>query len=214
MKHLSKLWLATVMLATPAAALAESYLISTPHTSMLLEGSPGQTLRFLYYGSKVESTEVEAIKASNTLPWADAYPAFGYGYDPDPALTLRQPDGQMALQMVMEKAETRTETDSRTTTFTLKDKLLPIYVKLHYKAYTDVDVIEMWTEISHTLKRPVTLEQYASAYLLCAPPRRGSHTCTAVGATRAVLHEESWTTAVKTILNRDGMRNSHISHAR
>ena len=213
MKHLSKLWLATVMLATPAAALAESYLISTPHTSMLLEGSPGQTLRFLYYGSKVENTEVEAIKASNTLPWADAYPAFGYGYDPDPALTLRQPDGQMALQMVMEKAETRTETDSRTTTFTLKDKLLPIYVKLHYKAYTDVDVIEMWTEISHTLKRPVTLEQYASAYLpLRATEAWISHLHGSWG-NEGILHEEKLDNGVKTILNRDGMRNSHISHA-
>ena len=43
-------------------------------------------------------------------------------------------------------------------------------VTLFYKTYDDCEVIETWTEISHTEKKPVTLYRFASAYM---PVRRG-----------------------------------------
>lgn len=67
--------------------------------------------------------------------------------------------------------DTDKDAQSTLTTVRLKDKVYPFYIDVCYKAYTNVDMIETWTEISHSEKKPVSLTQFASAYL---PVRRGN----------------------------------------
>lgn len=206
-------YLFALMLATPGLAFADNYLISTSNTSMLLEGNKGETLSFLYYGDKVENDEVEQVKASGLCQYSDVYPAFGFGYNPEPALTVMLPNGEMTLQLVLDNTETHAEKNYEVTSFTLKDKIHPVFVKLNYKAYKNVDIIEMWAEVSHTMKRPIVLQQYASA---CLPLRSTeawvSHLHGSWG-NEGILKEEPLCNGMKVIQNRDGIRNSHLSHA-
>src|SRR5699024_5115034 len=95
----------------------------------------------------------------------------------------------------------------------LKDKIYPFYVKMYYKAYQDVDIIEIWSEISHQEKKAVILNQFASA---CLPVRKGnvwlSHLYGA-WANEGRLAEEPLKAGMKVIKNKDGVRNSHTAHA-
>ena len=45
------------------------------------------------------------------------------------------------------------------------DKLMPFTVKVFYKAYKNVDIIETWTEISHQEKKAITLKQIGRAHV-------------------------------------------------
>ena len=47
---------------------------------------------------------------------------------------------------------------------------LSFQVKLYYKAYNDIDMIETWSEISHTEKKTVVLKRFDSGHFLI---RRG-----------------------------------------
>ena len=60
----------------------------------------------------------------------------------------------------MDKVETSTLDNARLTAITLKDKVYPFQVKLYYKAYNDIDMIETWSEISHTEKKTVVLKRF------------------------------------------------------
>lgn len=40
----------------------------------------------------------------------------------------------------------------------MKDKVYPFFANICYKAYQDVDIIEVWTEISHQEKNPGIIE--------------------------------------------------------
>lgn len=206
-------WLLSLLLAIPAFVSADDYLLSTPHTSMLFEGTKGQSLHFCYYGDRVAPDEAGQVRAAGLYTYADAYPVFGYGYNPEPALQVVLPDGQLALQLVLDSVERRAVDGGELLAFTLRDTKFPVCVKLNYKAYQDLDVIEMWTEVSHEMKKPVVLQQCASGYL----PLRGteawlSHLYGNWGA-ESFLQQEPLTTGMKVIKNRDGVRNSHTRHA-
>ena len=99
-----------------------------------------------------------------------AYPSYGIGWPGESALRVRHADGVIATRLYVQDVEVRQEPDAMLTLVKLKDCVYPFYVNLCYKAYRDVDVIETWTEFSHSEKTPVTLLQFASSYL---PLRRG-----------------------------------------
>lgn len=207
-----KKWLLSLLLVAPGLAFADDYLISTPGTSMLLEGERGQSLRFCYYGDRLAADEVAQVKASGVRSYAEACPAFGNGYNPEPALSVVLPDGQLAVRLVLDSVSHSADAESERFVFTLRDTRYPLSVRLNYKAYRHLDVIEMWTEVSHDLKRPVVLQQCASGYLsLRSAEAWISHLYGAWGA-EGQLVEEPLTPGMKVIKNRDGMRNTHACH--
>ena len=119
----------------------------------------------------------------------------------------------MSLQMEVEKTETRTEGYATNTTVSMKDKVYPFYIDVCYKAWQDTDIIETWTEIRHTEKKAVTLNQFASAYL---PIRRGNVWLSSLygsWANEGQLAQEPLKPGMKVIKNKDGVRNSHTAHA-
>ena len=115
--------------------------------------------------------------------------------------------------MEVEKTETRTEGNATITTVSMKDKVYPFYIDVCYKAWQDADIIETWTEIRHTEKKAVTLNQFASAYL---PIRRGNVWLSSLygsWANEGQLAQEPLKPGMKVIKNKDGVRNSHTAHA-
>ena len=87
---------------------------------------------------------------------------------------------------------------------------MPFTVKVFYKAYKNVDVIETWTEISHQEKKAITLKRFDSGHLTL---RQGDMWMTHLHGNWAAEAEptmEPVTLGMKTIRNTDGARNSHL----
>jgi len=122
-----------------------------------------------------------------------AYPQFGAQCYREVAIQATHGDGSMSLELAVESVSRDRRDGSETTAIAMKDKHYPFFVTLFYKTYDDCEVIETWTEISHTEKKPVTLYRFASAYM---PVRRGDTWLTHFHGTwgaECYLHEEPLT---------------------
>ena len=71
----------------------------------------------------------------------------------------------MSLDLAVDAVIQYTSKDGEITEVLLKDKIYPVWVRQCYKAYKGTDVITTWVEIINNGKKPVTLYQFASAYL-------------------------------------------------
>lgn len=208
---MKKMLIASLMACTAVAAFGEKVHLSTPATSMVLEANEGDAPRFLYYGSKLSATDVDNIASTE---WRqNLYP--GYGFDEVARLTpvsVRHADGNMSLQLAVTGVEKKTVDGKEVTVIKTKDKFYPFYVDLNYMPLPGTDVIETWVEITNQEKKPVTLTRFASGYM---PIRRGdvwiSH-LSGSWANEGRLTQEPLTPGVKTIWNKDGIRNTHTSH--
>ena len=204
---LISVWLLSTLLS------AQNVTISTPQTQLLLSVPNGGTPEQLYYGSRTSDADIRSI--CETACRRNAYPVYGMGYPCETALSVRHADGNLTLQMaVIGVKETRlTKENATLTVIELKDKVYPFFVNICYKAWQDADVIETWTEIRHEEKKPVQLQQFASAYL---PVRRGnvwlSH-LSGAWANEGQLCQEALQPGMKVIKNTDGVRNSQSAHA-
>ncbi len=122
-------------------------------------------------------------------------------------------DGSLATELLVETVSQSIENGAQITRVRLKDTVYPFYVTICWRAYQDVDMIETWTEIENLEKKPVTLTRFDSGFL---PVRRGevwlSH-LTGTWANEGRLVQEPLNAGVKLIKNKDGVRNSHTSHA-
>lgn len=191
---------------------AQNVCISTPGTSLVLSAPTGGDLRYVYYGNKLSETDVATINQTGSDNYS-AYPVYGLGGASEAALAVKHADGNMTLQMTVTDVKTNQEGNANITIVKMKDKVYPFFANICYKAYQDVDIIEVWTEISHQEKNPVLLNQFASAYL---PIRRGeiwlSHLYGS-WANEGRLAQEPLKPGMKIIKNKDGVRNSHTAHA-
>ncbi len=191
---------------------AQNVCISTPGTSLVLSAPTGGDLRYVYYGNKLSETDVATINQIGSDNYS-AYPVYGLGGASEAALAVKHADGNMTLQMTVTDVKTNQEGNANITIVKMKDKVYPFFANICYKAYQDVDIIEVWTEISHQEKNPVLLNQFASAYL---PIRRGevwlSHLYGS-WANEGRLAQEPLKPGMKIIKNKDGVRNSHTAHA-
>ena len=121
-------------------------------------------------------------------------------------------DGNWTTDLTVDKVETSTLDNAKLTAITLKDKVYPFQVRLYYKAYNDIDMIETWSEISHTEKKTVVLKRFDSGHFLI---RRGdvwiSH-LHGSWASETHVTTEPLTPGIKMIENVDGARNGHLDH--
>lgn len=197
---------------------AQNVHVSTPHTSLVLSAPQGGELRYMYYGHKLSESdfsnfEIVGGKQRVVETIAAAYPAYGMNCPTESALAVKHTDGNMTLQLEVVKTLEEQDGNATVNVIELKDKLYPFFVNVCYKAYQDVDIIEVWTEVFHQEKETVVLNQFASAYL---PIRRGdvwlSHLYGS-WANEGQLSQEALAPGMKIIKNKDGVRNSHTSHA-
>ena len=149
---------------------AENLNLSTPKTSLVVEATKGEPLKFLYYGDRLPSADMATLQAGGTSG-KDAYPVYGLSGASEAALSVRHADGNMTLQMAVDNISESSEDNAKVLKVRLKDRQYPFYVTVCYRAFNDVDIIEMWTEIQNGERSSVTLTQFDSAYL---PIRRGN----------------------------------------
>ena len=186
--------------------------VNTANNSLVLNARSGQSLGFMYFGAKLSDTDVDALQSAGMRP-LNAYPVYGQGEIREDALAVTHFDGNMSLDLVVEAVSTDSAKDAEIACITLKDKNYDFRVKVYYKAFRDVDMIETWTEIVNAEKKPVLLRKFDSAFL---PFRTGdvwvSHLY-GTWANEGRLVEEQLHRGTLRIENKDGVRNSHTSHA-
>ena len=206
-----KTLLGALMLLSASSSLAwqGEVTIETPHTQLLLSAWEGGDLRQSYYGDK--SATLQQLRDAGSDLSFEALPAFGsVGATHLPALQVQHMDGDQNLELQVTDYQRQDEPRAVLHTFTMQDKVMPVTVKIFYKAYKQVDVIETWTEIVHQEKKAITLKRYDSGHLVL---RQGDVWLTHLhgnwGA-EADITQEPLTLGMKTIRNSDGARNSHL----
>lgn len=176
--------------------------INTPHSSLVYEAKAGQPLRFVYYGEKISQGDVEELLKGKC---PDAFPAYGKNDHGETALSVVHSDGSRVSDLVVETVSADA--------IVLKDTYYNLSVTLHFKTYSDNDIIETWTEVKNGEKGGVTLTDAVSAYL---PVRKGNVWVTRMygaWANECQVINEPLQRGLLTIQNTDGIRNSHLSHA-
>ena len=206
-----KFFIGAMMLLSTTGALAwqGEVTIETPNTQLLLTAWEGGDLRQSFYGEK-SATLQQLRDAGDDLSF-EALPAFGsVGANHVPALQVQHMDGDQNLEMQVTDYQKLDGGRAVTHIFTMQDKVMPVTVKLFYKAYKNVDIIETWTEISHQEKKAITLKRYDSGHLVV---RRGDVWITHLHGTWAAeseITQEPLTAGMKTIRNSDGIHNSQL----
>ncbi len=197
------------MATLSAAAWSGDAIIETPNTMLILHAREGGDLHTAYYGARV--TNLQQLRDAGADLNASAMPAFGtVDMVQLPALQVLHADGDLCLELQTTGYESHAEGDAQVHIFTMHDKLQPITVKVFYKAYKGVDIIETWTEIENGEKKPVTLKRYDSGHLVL---RQGDVWITHLHGNWAAETEptmEPLTAGVKIIRNTDGTRNAHL----
>ena len=191
---------------------AVNILISTPNTSLGLVADEGKELKLVYYGAKIGKNDLDAHVESGAF-LTPAYPVYGMNTPSEDALAICHSDGNMSTTLVVTGCAKQQEGDRTITRISMKDPAYPLFVDICYRTYDGSDVIETWSEIRHNEKRSVDLSRFASAYI---PIHRGNVWLSSFNgswANEARLVEEPLMPGMKIIKNRDGVRNSHTSHA-
>ena len=213
---MKRIFASVLLLALSVCAFAQVAVsgdrvsVNTAHNSLILSAREGQAPGFLYFGAKIADADALRFAGIRSL---NAYPAYGQGEVREEAIEVTHGDGNMSLDLVVEGVSTSAAKDGDIACITLKDKAYDFRVKLYYKAFNDVDMIETWTEIVNGENKPVLLRKFDSAFL---PVRTGdvwvSHLY-GTWANEGRLVEEPLQRGMLRIENKDGVRNSHTSHA-
>ena len=204
--------IALLMMTVAMPAMADQVSVSTKGMQMVLDVENGQQAKYLYFGSKLDSRDMAqlSVTANGRM---DAYPAYGLNTPAEAAFAMRHADGNMSTALVATGYDTQQEANATVTRIHLKDAVYALTVDLCYRAYNDVDMIEVWTEITNGEKGTVTLTNFASAML---PIRRGnvwmSH-LSGSWASEATVSNEQLAPGEFVIRNTDGTRPAHTDHA-
>lgn len=199
------------LIATVFAASGQ-IRIATPNTELILDGAVGEDLSFLYYGNRLSDTDMESLTSAG-VSWNDVYPAYGHWTDAEKALEVIHSDGNISTCMKVESISERQEPSAMVTVIRMKDTAYPFYVNICYRAYNDVDMIEMWTEIENRERKPVRLTRFDSGSLAI---RYGDVWLTHLtGSTNneGRLVQEPLEHGMLVLRNKDGVRNSHTEHS-
>lgn len=200
----------TMMSVLPTWAWKGDIVVSTPKTSLVLHANEGGSLRFSYFGEKLTTNEISQLKGTSMDLNQAAYPAFGQHDMLDlPAIQVLHADGQWTLYPTVDDVTTQTEGNATVTTITMTDKQYPVTLKVFYKAYSTVDMIETWTEITHREKKAITLKRYDSGHL--AIPQGNLYMIHMHGNWNSEAYPtcEPINPGLKVIRNTDGVRNAH-----
>ncbi len=207
------LFIITLLCLSVNTAWAERLVVESKSIALVLDVEKGTQPQYVYFGAKLNAQEQQSLQKPEMFGRMDAYPAYGLNTPAEAALAMRHADGNLSTALVVDSWTQAKDSNGNLITITMKDPVYPISVSLNYKAYTNVDMIEAWTEITNNEKGTVTLTTFASAML---PIRRGnvwlSHFYGS-WANEAQLVEEPLTPGQKVIVNKDGTRNSHTDHA-
>lgn len=208
---MKNLFIILTLLLFTSSVCAEEFLLSTPHTSLLLTGEKDGQLYLHYFGRRVHDP-ADIWNSGNGMLYREAYPQFGLDCTLEPAMAVMYPDGNLSLDLRFQKAENIKGNYSDEWKFYLKDEVYPLEVTLHYKIYHNEDIIENWADYQYSGKGFVELRQFASAYMPLPPGQYTMQHLHGSWASEHQMEEEVLTHGSKILVNRDGVRNALTDH--
>ncbi|GAB4024094.1 alpha-galactosidase [Spirosoma koreense] len=159
---------------TLRAAPGDTHIvIETQQTALVIRVNKEQIPTIVHLGPKLRNRAEYSAIPENGKRGEDYTGIYNSAYTPagsrnllEPAIQVTHADGNPSLDLHYVRHETQPAGEgSVLTKVYLKDPQYPFEVTLYYKAYPNEDVIEQWSTIRHTEKKPVTLHKYASANL-------------------------------------------------
>jgi alpha-galactosidase len=168
-------WLLSLCLLTSFQAFSQAVTIpiETRNNALVLQADEKKNFNILYFGEKLgDASEYKNVPqvfqqtGDYTNVLNSAYTSSGSRNLAEPAITVVHADGNTSLDLryVNHKTEKLDENVSLLTV-NLKDPVYDFRVQLFYKSYSNEDVIEQWSVITHQEKKDVTLHKFASANL-------------------------------------------------
>lgn len=205
---------AALLLMTAALpATAETVNISTPNTSLVLDAEKGGKLRILHYGNRLSDADIANLSEAGAIR-RDAYPVYGIYPQAEAAMSVTHADGNRTTDTEVTGITSRKDADGAdVTTIAMRDKVYPFDLNVNYRTYPGEDVIETWVDVKNNEKGTVTLNRFMSGYL---PVRYGNVWLSQLygsWANEGKVSETPLNHGVRMIKNKDGVRNSHTSHA-
>lgn len=203
---LKKILFTTIGLLFVSTTFSKDYIVSTKNTSLVFKAEKGSKSMFQYYGSKIDS--ISDIYNAGLNMQIETYPAFGLNTSHEKVVAITQPDGNMSLDLTVDNVKQNNDDNGTETVITLIDKIYPVEIKQIFKTYNNTDVISTWVEITNNGKKPITLYQFASAYL---PVYRGENWINhmhGIWAAEHFMEEEMLTNGQKIITNKFALDNT------
>lgn len=208
------LLLCLLLPAKKLQAWNDKVLISTPRSSILLNTwGEGQQLQFAYFGDRISEEQINQVFDSWNGLSRPVYPVFGTSPYESSALQVVHADGNLTLDLIVDKVDTFDEKEAKLTVIHLKDRVYPFYVTLNYRAFKTVDIIETWAEYSHNEKKAVVLKRFDSGHFMI---RRGDVWLSSLPGhwgSETQITTEPLTSGMKVIKNMDGVRNGLGEHS-
>ena len=198
------------LLALSVSSFSKDYLISTPKTSFLFSAEKGQKSKVQYYGTRID--DVKDVYNSGLNMNYESYPAFGLDCIKEKAIAVTHNDGNMSLDLFVNDVVTETIDGCEITKIIMKDSLYPVDVIQYFKNYNGTDVISTWVEIKNKGKKPVTLYQFASAYMSMPRGENWINHLHGDWASEHTMEEERLTNGQKCIVNRYALDNTTTSN--
>lgn len=149
--------------------------IETNDHAIVLQTDKNNLLRTVYFGKRLSSpseyassSKVNRLDDDNAGIYNSAYTSAGTWNLAEPAIQVKHADGNPSLELKYANHSQESDANTSLTRIVLKDPVYPFQVTLYYKVWKKENVIEQWTEIQHTEKKPVLMQKYASANLYFA----------------------------------------------
>ena len=156
------------MLSIALSAFSNEIAVATKNSKIALFRESDGLLSVRGYGALGDSFE-PFKKTDELVQQFLFYPTAGDGFLGDASLQAEHSDGDVSTRLEFVKADSRVsdkDPNVEDTTIFLKDPAHEFYVKLHFRAFKNEDVIQIWSKITNRENGGVRLRKFASASLM------------------------------------------------
>jgi alpha-galactosidase len=145
----------------PITSLASPILLETETSAICLDVKDGKLFNN-YFGAKVANEEDMRNSSEADL----FYPSHWDASTGPHAVSILQPDGQLAFDPVYDSHRTTEPKDGqKLLQVDLKDRRYPVSMRLNVLAHRRSNIFERWVEISNHGDKPIIIQKAASASL-------------------------------------------------
>lgn len=210
--------IALLFACLPLFSQSKGIHIETRNQSLIMTVSPEGELLFQHFGKKI--TDVSPFLKKQSYRRADlgtdpqVYSTAGGRNFREPALRVTHSDGDLNTELVYVSHHQSVLKDGNVqqTIITLKDKKLPLFVNLVFKAFRKENVITQSVEIKNEEKKDIVLHNYYSMYLPLKANSYYLNSFNGAWAREMQLEESRLTHGIKSIESRKNVRATHTEN--
>lgn len=146
--------------------------IETKDFAMVFKTDNQNRLWNIYFGKKLSDIsdykDIDGqyyFPSSNAGIYNAAYTPSGTWNLSEPALQVKHFDGNLSTELHFVNVNTEVNNEETITKITLTDPVYKLKVVLNYKVWSNLNVVEQWTDITNNEEGTIELNKYASANL-------------------------------------------------